>query len=87
MLIQTSKYALAYVLFFWGVAWRTLLLSLVTAIFSSIGIGVLAAIEQWPPETINEFASLIGLPITLAVAIYVFSKQSIRFTRRQKLTA
>ena len=86
-IIQMSKlsanYVKQYVLFFWGVAWRTFTLSILTAVFIGIGLGLLARTNGWPPTFVETSAPIVGLPVTLLVIAYVIWKQSVRLMRNQ----
>jgi len=81
---HSTHYMIQYVLFFWGIAWRTLTLSLLTAVFTGVGLGVLGRMNDWPPTFVETFAPIVGLPITLLVIAYVIWKQSVRLMRNQQ---
>ena len=80
----TSTFAVGYVLFFWGVAWRTVTLSLLAAVVASFGLATLVFANGWPPSFIDTAAPLLGLPITLIVITYVIWKQSLQLLRKQQ---
>ena len=72
------KFVIAYVLFFWSIAWRTFALSIVTAILTGAGLAVLTIVRNFPPEFINTFAPMVGLPITLLVGLFVVSERMMK---------
>ena len=71
-----------YISFVWGVSWRTVLLSLIAAIFSGIGVGVLSGINGWPPNAVEMIAPYLGLPITLVVFTYIVYRQVSKVVRK-----
>ena len=78
MTLQAVKFALAYILFFWSIAWRTFELSMFTAVLTGFGLAVLTIIRNFPPEFIATFAPMVGLPITLLVGLFVVSERMMR---------
>ncbi len=81
MFTTVAKFILNYILFFWGIAWRTSVFSILAAVLSAVALAILAASQNWPPESIEELAPVVGLPITLSVIIFVVYKQSSRFIK------
>jgi len=79
MITKAYKFAIAYVLFFWSIAWRTFALSIATAILTAFGLAGLTVIRNFPPEFIGSFAPMIGLPITLLVGLFVVSERMLKF--------
>jgi len=45
MITKAYKFAIAYVLFFWSIAWRTFALSIATAILTAFGLAGLTVIR------------------------------------------
>ena len=78
MIKTTIKYIINYVLFFWSIAWRTLALSMFTAILTGFGLAVVTITNNLSPEFINTFAPMVGLPITLLVGIFVVSERMLK---------
>ncbi|NNC36219.1 MAG: hypothetical protein EX271_12265 [Acidimicrobiales bacterium] len=72
---KAVKFIIAYVLFFWSIAWRTFALSMATAMLTGVGLAVLAIVRNFPSEFIEVFAPMIGLPITLLVGLFVVSER------------
>ena len=70
-----------YIGFVWGVSWRTLLLSIIAAIVSGVGVGVVSSFNGWPPSAIEMIAPYLGLPITLVVFAYIVCRKISNFGR------
>lgn len=83
MITAAVKFAIAYVMFFWSIAWRTLALSVVTAILTGLGLAVLTIVRNFPPEFIGTYTPMIGLPITLLVGLFVVSDRMMRVAKKQ----
>jgi len=82
MVKSSIRYVLNYIALFWAIAWRTMALSVFTAILCGIGLAVLTQIRDLPPSFVEAFAPMIGLPITLLTGAYIVWKQSIRFAKQ-----
>jgi hypothetical protein len=83
MYIAAIKFAIAYILFFWSIAWRTFALSIVTAILTGFGLAVLAIARNFPPEFVEFYAPMVGLPITLLVGLFVVSDRMVRVAKKR----
>lgn len=70
-----------YIGFVWGVSWRTFVLSLTFAILSGIALGVLSAVNSWPPSMLESIAPYLGMPTTLIVFCWVMIRRTVCFIR------
>ena len=70
-----------YIAFVWGVSWRTILLSMIIAIISGVGVGVVSGVNGWPPSAIEMIAPYLGLPIPLVVFAYIVCRKISNFGR------
>ena len=68
-----------YIAFVWGVSWRTILLSMIIAIISGVGVGVVSSVNGWPSSAIEMIAPYLGLPITLVVFAYIVCRKISNF--------
>lgn len=65
--------------FFWGVTWRTVIISMLAAILVGIGLGYMQVHEGLSPELRKTFTSWSGIPVTAMTLGYVFIRQGLRF--------
>ena len=70
-----------YIALVWGVSWRTILLSMIAAIVSGVGVGVVSGVNGWPPSAVETIAPYLGLPITLVVFTYIMYRQVSKVVR------
>ena len=82
MIKAAIKYVINYIMFFWSITWRTFALSIFTAILTGFGLAVVTITNNLPPEFIDTFAPMVGLPITLLVGIFVVSERMMKVTNR-----
>ncbi len=71
-----------YLMFVFALGWKTFAVAMLSAVVVGTGLGIVSSLNDWPPEGIQIVATLVGLPITLAVMAWVAFLQIRDFTRQ-----